>query len=212
MTPKEYYYEHFREDFQSFWKSLDENGTTSRVGAQQRGEFPQRTMTDPNYSDARHFSVADLIREEQRDNLENIPADRQLDFLIGVFYTVFIDQVMHSHHRDIYAEFKKLTEYPKMDRTAGLAFHLMMANPYEVFTFYHDRTAFSSRAISKRAISERFPKWCDFIVSDLEAFFADHQFDNLSWADVRAGILADRECFRGDYGRFLRDALEKAPA
>ena len=45
--------------------------------------------------------------------LERIPVDSRPSFLACLYFTVLVDQAMHAHSLGWYAEFEKLTLYPK---------------------------------------------------------------------------------------------------
>ena len=125
MSPTTYYYGPFREHFAAFWKSLDTQGSVSRV---------RNRVTLSRFAEqaGEHFSVVDLVAQPDRglqDHLKDVPVPEQLDFLCAVLYTVLIDQVMYTHRRADYLAFRAQTLYPKMDRTVGYSRTLMMANP-----------------------------------------------------------------------------------
>lgn len=199
MNPAHYYYGPFREHFAAFWQSLETQGSVSRVRAQLN---PSQFSTQAD----QHFSVVDLVvRPSQglKDHLTGIAASDQTDFLCALFYTVLIDQVMYAHRQPDYSAFRALTQYPKMDRTAGYSRALMMANPYELF---EDDVA-RSRNIPQEGIRQRFTAWVDFVVQDLRSFFERHQIGTSTWADVRDAMLCDPSCTWGSLGMSLADAL-----
>jgi hypothetical protein len=52
-------------------------------------------------------------------NLDRIPPDRHPAFLICLYFTVLVDQGMHTHFRPFYEKFESLTRYPKYCRGLG---------------------------------------------------------------------------------------------
>ena len=181
MSPSNYYYGSFSEHFAGFWKSLDTQGSVSRV---------RNRVTPSRFAEQadEHFSVVDLVAQPGRgfqDHLKDVPVPEQLDFLCAVFYTVLIDQVMYTHKRADYPAFRALTRYPKMDRTVGYARTLMMANPYEIF----EEDVIQSQGFSRTELCEHFSSWAKFIVEDLRRFFATQAIDTCTWGGVREAIL-----------------------
>lgn len=199
MTPSEYYYGHFREDMASFWHSLNELGSVSRV---------RQRLTPSRFAHqaAEHFSVVDLVARPNRalpDHLASVPQERRIDFLCALLYTILIDQVIYSHHHADYPAFRALTMYPKMDRTVGLSRTLMMANPFELF----EDDVLSSRGLNREDVVVRFAVWASFISSDLRAFFSGHPIGAINWPTVRGAILADPSATWGRAGQILTAAL-----
>ena len=199
MSPSTYYYGPFREHFAAFWKSLNTQGSVSRV---------RNRVTLSRFAEqaGEHFSVVDLVAQPSRglqDHLNDVPVPEQLDFLCAVFYTVLIDQVMYTHRRVDYPAFRALTQYPKMDRTVGYSRTLMMANPYELF----EEDVLRSRSFTQGEIDERFSSWAKFIVEDLRCFFASQAIGSSTWDEVREAMLHDPSCTWGSLGIKLANTL-----
>lgn len=210
MTPAEYYYGRFPNDFRSFWLSLEKKGSCSRARAHQRqtfwGEHLKSTLQDVFPAREGRFSVADLFVAPQSglpDHLIDINAADYIDFIFSIFYTVLIDQVVYSHCQVDYPVFRDLTAYPKMDRTVGWARTLMMANPYEVFC----SEVLEPRGIRSEEVFARFRDWAPFIVSDLRNVFSEHFIGSSNWAHIRQAMLSDPDCSLSPYGVALRSAL-----
>jgi hypothetical protein len=202
MTPAEYYSGPFRADFESFWRSLDEFGSVSRVRKQLN---PSRLAGQHE----QHFSVVDLVVKPAQglpDHLRAVPGNAQVDFLCALLYTVLIDQVMYSHRRTDYAEFQSMTHYPKMDRTVGYARTLMMANPYELL----GSEILDSRGLNLKDVETRFVEWTSFITLDLPAFFKQRRIGSTTWEQVRNSMLADPSVTWGWAGTALAIALSAA--
>jgi hypothetical protein len=199
MTPSDYYYTRFRVDLASFWRSLDDLGSVSRV---------RQHLTQSRFASqaASHFSVVDLVARSNRglpDHLAQVPRERNIDFLCALLYTILIDQVMYSHHAADYPTFQALTTYPKMDRTIGFSRTLTMANPFELL----EEDVLSSRGLNRMGVETRFTDWATFIASDLRAFFAQHQVGQTEWHAVRSSMLTDHNVTWGVPGRVLAAAL-----
>jgi hypothetical protein len=199
MSPSEYYYEHFREDMASFWRSLDEHGSVSRV---------RQRLTPSRFAHqaAEHFSVVDLVARPNHalpDHLASVPHERRIDFLCALLYTILIDQVIYSHHHADYSAFRALTMYPKMDRTVGFSRTLMMANSFELL---EDDVLFS-RGLNRELVEKRFAVWASFISFDLYAFFSSHKIGAINWPAVRRSILADPSVTWGRSGQALAATL-----
>jgi hypothetical protein len=212
MDPGSYYYGEFRSHFEVFWRSLEKNGSCSRARAHQREEFWGHRMRSliANLSrpEGQHFSVGDLVATPEKglpDHLADIPEEDQCDFLYALFYTVLVDQVMYTHRRVDYAAFRLVTQYPKMDRTVGWAYTMMMANPYEVF----DREILDSRKLPEATLIEKFELWARFVVVDLQRFFSEYAIGTTTWSAVREAMLSDQECVWGRYGSIFRQTLLK---
>jgi hypothetical protein len=199
MEPSAYYYGPFRDHLASFWRSLNERGSVSRVRL-------RLTPTRFAAQSATHFSVVDLVARPDHglpDHLVSVPSEMHLDFLCALLYTILIDQVMYSHRHGDYPEFQAMTLYPKMDRTVGYSRTLMMANPYEVF----ENNILTNRGLRPEEVTERFSVWAEFIASDLCAFFTQHQVGTTTWTDVKAAMLQDPGATWGIAGAILANAL-----
>jgi hypothetical protein len=199
MTPSEFYYGPFREQFALFWGSLNARGSVSRV---RKGLTPSRFA----WQRETHFSVVDLVAAPDRnlpDHLVDVPLAHQIDFLCALLYTILVDQTMYAHRRLDYERFRSLTNYPKMDRTVGYARALCMANPFEIL----DTEVLDSRGITKAEAEGRFAQWAPFIAEDLRSFFTEQRVGATTWEDIRRSILQDPGATWGAAGASLRAAL-----
>jgi hypothetical protein len=153
-----------------------------------------------------HFSVVDLVARPNRalpDHLASVPHKRHLEFLIGLLYTILLDQVVYSHFPVDYPDFRALTMYPKMDRTIGFSRTLMMANPFELL----EDDVLSSRGMSRADVEARFAVWAAFISLDLRTFFSTQQIGSINWPAVKDSMLADPSVTWGRAGQILATAL-----
>ena len=87
MTPKEYYYNRFRNHFQEFWDKIP------------HGEA---------------FRWASLHKSNESKALSHIPEGDLPYFLSSLACTVLIDQVIYTHFLIDYPGFNEMTKYPKM--------------------------------------------------------------------------------------------------
>lgn len=210
MGTAEYYQNKFRDHFKTFWLSLNTRGSCSHSRAHQRRDFWGNrigsALTQVLNEEGEYFSVGDLLAHPDKglpDHLLDIQKEDHIDFLCALFYTILIDQVMYSHHKEDYIAFKQLTLYPKMDRTIGYARTMMMANPYEVF----GEDVLNSRRLNAGIVCERFWSWANFIVKDLRDFFDHNTVGTTTWSEVREVMLADSHCTWGIYGSVFRKKL-----
>ncbi|MEJ7848366.1 MAG: hypothetical protein WKF92_09780 [Pyrinomonadaceae bacterium] len=153
------------------------------------------------------FSVADLFaRPEHKlhDHLAHVPKSEQIDFLIATFYTALIDQVIYAHFQHVYPAFRRLTLYPKMDRSIGHSrTMILMANPYEVFS--HE--VLDPRSVPVRDVKTRFEHWVKFIIADLKQIF-DAEEVGIGWPSVCRALLQDGDCIFGPpFGPLFEEAL-----
>ncbi|MCG2701247.1 hypothetical protein L6267_03715 [Candidatus Parcubacteria bacterium] len=87
MSSREYYYKHFRGQFQEFWNKIP------------HGEA---------------FRWASLHKSNELDELSHISKEDLPFFLSALACDILIDQVMYTHFQAVYPEFNKMTKYPKM--------------------------------------------------------------------------------------------------
>lgn len=178
MSPKDYYYQHFRNDFEKFWKLV-----------------PSR----PNYVTREPlFKFAGLVKKDDFDTLKGIERENLVYFLSALGCTILIDQVMYTHFKDYYHAFQKMTLYPKM------WIGWINANPWMVF---HPNVRLP-RGLHKKQVLEKFSTFCEFFVSDLKEFFKKHEFENATWKAVRTAMLKDPDVSRGVYGKLFIEHLK----
>lgn len=199
MEPSAYYYGPFRDHLASFWRSLDERGSVSRV---------RMRLTPSRFAaqSTAHFSVVDLVARPDRslpNHLAKLPSDLHIDFLCALLYTILIDQTMYSHRLGDYPVFQAIARCPKMDRTVGFSRTLMMANPYELL----EDDILDSRGFQREEVVARFSGWASFIIIDLRAFFTHNQVGTTTWLDVRAALRSDPSATCGTVGAVLANAL-----
>lgn len=90
MSPKDYYYNKFREQF---------------------SEFVRKSKAHDHSNEGVYISVQDLNQE----NLSHIPQEDYMLFHCALACTVLIDQVMYTHFKTDYSTFQQMTRYPKIE-------------------------------------------------------------------------------------------------
>jgi len=94
MNSKEYYYKHFRQQF---------------------NEWVKKSHAHEHPGEGIYIPIQDLTIE----NLSHIPKDDYMLFHCALACTVLIDQVMYSHFKKDYLKFQEMTRYPKIE--AGIS-------------------------------------------------------------------------------------------
>ena len=184
MEPKDYYYNQFRTDFESFW---------------------QKVHHRPNYVTGEPlFKFAGLVKGDnpdpvhhQIDSLKDISQENLAFFLSALGCSILIDQVMYTHFKEDYSTFQKKTLYPKM--WVGWT----NANPWMVF---HQNVRLP-RGLHKGEAIEKFSEFADFFVQDLKGFFETQKFSSANWTKVKEVMLNDKDVCDGDFGKIFCDKL-----
>lgn len=170
MNPKEYYYNQFNSDLQGLiTKSSSVHGSAEREIHIPIGEItPDKIVFESN--EHRHY------------------------FFTALMLIFLIDQVMYSHFREDYDEFKNLTQYPKLEYGATTGINL---NPWY---------ASQSTGINEEA----FRRFAEFFIQDLKEFFAEHKFARATWDSVRAVMLSDADVKEKIWGEIFFDMLQNS--
>lgn len=170
MTPKEYYYNQFNRDLQEFVKkSPGVHGSTER-------EI--------------HIPIGEITH----DKIAFESNEHRYYFFTALMFTFLIDQVMYSHFREDYDEFKNLTQYPKLEFGATTSINL---NPWY---------ASQSTGINEEA----FKRFAEFFIQDLKEFFTEHKFTRATWDSVRTAMLSDADVKEKIWGEIFVDMLQKS--
>jgi len=178
MTPKNYYYNYFREDFLKFWIKA-----------------PNR----PNYvSGEPLFKFAGLVKRDNFEPLEDISRENLVCFLSALGCTILIDQAIHAHFKEDYPKFQEMTLYPKME--VGW----MNANPWMVF---HQNVRLP-RGLYKGEIIEKFTEFANFFTQDVKEFFTTNNFKQAKWEAVREAMLNDSDVSSGEFGEIFIKELK----
>lgn len=179
MTPKEYYYNQFRQDFGNFWSKVPH-----------RSNF---VTGEPL------FKFAGLVKDNGFDVFEDISKDNLIYFLSALACTILIDQVMYTHFRNDYSVFQGMTLYPKM----WVAW--VNADPWMVFS---QNIRLPRRLYEKETI-DGFAKFAEFFIKDLKEFSKKYKFSEANWKTVKSAMLNDPDVSKGSYGKIFIEELKK---
>lgn len=166
MSPKDYYYTKFRQHFV---------------------DFIQKSKAHEHPNEGTYISIQELKPE----NLSHIPQAEQMFFIYSLAFTVLIDQVIYTHFKNDYPEFKKMTLYPKIEY--GIT--NINANPWDIAQRGGGLTTFE--------------KFADFFVQDLKEFFEKNHFETGTWGAVKQAMLNDPDTSRGSFGKIFIDILNR---
>jgi len=99
------------------------------------------------------------------ENLEKIPTERRAVFLICLYFTVLVDQAMHTHYSSHYARFEELTKYPKFCHGLGQ----FQKNPRSIISVPVDKGL-----VEHSAIEKHLQDGMDLFVDEVDTFFKEH--------------------------------------
>lgn len=169
MNPKEYYYSQFNNDIQELiTKSPGIHGSVEREIHIPIGEItPDKVTFESN--EHRHY------------------------FFTALMLTFLIDQVIYTHFREDYEEFKKLTQYPKLE----LGVSGINLNPW---------FASKSTGINEDA----FKRFTEFFIEDLKKFFTEHEFRFAKWNSLKEIMLNDKDVNEGIWGEIFINILQES--
>ncbi len=98
-------------------------------------------------------------------NLDKIPTERRAAFLICLYFTVLVDQAMHTHYLSHYARFEELTRYPKFCHGLGQ----FQKNPRAILSVPVDKGFVEHTAIEMHLIDGM-----NLFVDEVATFFEEH--------------------------------------
>ncbi len=184
MEPKDYYYNQFRTDFESFWQKV-----------------PHR----PNYVTGEPlFKFVGLVKGDnpdpihhQVDSLKDISQENLAFFLSALGCSILIDQVMYAHFKEDYSTFQKMTTYPKMQDG------WINVNPWMVF---HQNVRLP-RNLYEGEVVDKFTEFSQFFIDDLKEFFEKQNLHNANWGKVKEVMLNDKDVCSGSFGQIFCDKL-----
>jgi len=102
------------------------------------------------------------------NNLDKVPTERRATFLICLYFTVLVDQAMHSHYPSHYSRFEELTRYPKFCHGLGQ----FQKNPRDILSAPVDK------ALVEQATIERYLlAGMHLFIDEVAAFFKEHMPD-----------------------------------
>jgi hypothetical protein len=114
--------------------------------------------------------------------LTQVPADHRPQFLACLYFTVLVDQAMHTHFGWQARRFEELTRYPKFRVGLGHPAHM---NPILIFEkpIHHSY-------VSADAIHQIIPEAIRLFVDETTSFFRDHM-PEIQAADFFSRLLGD---------------------
>ncbi len=158
MTLKEYYYDQFRSD----------------LALLLRGFEPREH--------ARILGVGHIWAHDRCTQLSQVPADHRARFLACLYFTVLVDQAMHTHFYFESSRFEELTQYPKFRVGLGHALHM---NPASILS-----VPIQQGLVSEDAVCQIIPKAMTLFVDETALFFRDHM-PQIRASDFFERLLAD---------------------
>jgi hypothetical protein len=100
-----------------------------------------------------------------RNQLARVPSENRPRFLICLYFTVLIDQAMHSHCPEHYQVFHGMTQYPKLCHGLSQFQH----NPRGIIN-----VPVEQGVVSEQVINQLLPDGMTLFVDETVAYFAAH--------------------------------------
>lgn len=172
MTLKQYYYGDFRADLALLF----------------RGFEPREH--------ARILALGHIWAHDRCSQLEQVPAARRARFLACLYFTVLIDQGMHTHCHFESRRFEELTQYPKFRVGLGHALHM---NPASILSL-----PVQQGFVSEDAVCEVIPEAMSLFVDETASFFRDHM-PQIRVSDFFGRLLADPDVGGGRQWTLIED-------
>jgi hypothetical protein len=122
-------------------------------------------------------------------NLNKIPTESRPEFLICLYFTVLVDQAMHTHFRSDYDRFAQLTQYPKYCHGLGQ----VQKNPRELLL-----VPVQKGMVDKAKMENELSDGMELFIDEVVDFFQNYMshidpadfFDKLIYdADVQIPLL-----------------------
>ncbi len=151
---------------------------------------------------ARILGVGHIWTHGGCTQLSQVSAERHPQFLACLYFTVLVDQAMHTHFYFESHRFEELTQYPKFRVGLGHALHM---NPASILT-----VPIQHRLVSEDAVRQIIPEAMNLFVDETASFFRDHM-PEIQAADFLARILADPDISGGRQWTFP-SAADTQPA
>jgi len=143
--------------------------------------------------DIEFLPAQDIQRTPFRTLLADVPADHRPQFLACLYFTVLVDQAMHTHFYFESRRFEELTRYPKFRVGLGHPAHL---NPVLIF-----ETPIHHGFVSQGAIREIIPEMMKLFVDETASFFREHM-PQIRKKDFFDRILANPDVNGGNQRAF----------
>ena len=131
---------------------------------------------------ARILAVGHIWTFGDCTQLSQVPADHRPKFLACLYFTVLVDQAMHTHFSFESRRFEELTQYPKFRVGLGHALHM---NPASIFT-----VPIQHGLVSEDALRQIIPEAMTLFVDETVSFFRDHM-PQIRASDFFERLLAD---------------------
>ena len=164
MSLKTYYNQEFRSDLASLL----------------RGFEPQEH--------ARILGVGHIWTHCGCAQLSQVSAERRPQFLACLYFTVLVDQAIHTHFGFASRRFEELTQYPKFRVGLGHALHM---NPALILT-----VPIQHHLVSEDAVRQIITEAMTLLVDETASFFRDHM-PEIRATDFFTSILADPDISTG---------------
>jgi hypothetical protein len=98
-------------------------------------------------------------------DLEKISTKNRPAFIICLYFTILVDQAMHTHFRPLYDKFESLTRYPKFCHGLG-SFH---KNPRGILVY-----PIQQRLVTQESLEELLKDGMELFVDEVHDFCRDH--------------------------------------
>lgn len=114
-------------------------------------------------------------------NLNKISIASRPAFLICLYFTVLVDQAMHTHFRSIYLRFEQMTRYPKFCHGLGQ----FQKNPRAILSVPVEKGM-----VSQQEIEKTLSDGMELFVNEVVDFFQQHMQD-INPADFLNKLIYD---------------------
>jgi hypothetical protein len=116
--------------------------------------------------------------------LSRVPESRRPALLVCLYFTVLVDQAMHTHFFFLHRRFEELTRYPKFLVGFGHEAHI---NPLQIVLVPIER-----RLVTESEVRALVPEGMRLFVAETDDFFRKHMTE-ISTFDFFSKLLGDRD-------------------
>ncbi len=134
--------------------------------------------------------------------LPRVPAERRPQFLGCLYFTVLVDQAMHTYFPFEHRRFEELTLYPKFRVGLGHPAYLNPVLVFEVPIHHH--------LVSEEEVRQVIPEAMRLFVDETGSFFRDHM-PEIRAQDFFERLLADPDVVGGQRRAVAIDAAGEKP-